>query len=137
MATRTQWHTARINTAGSPSTFGIDKRVKLTDDDHARILSLHRAGTATREIARQFEGICSRRMIQFIIDPAKLARQKEYYKERRKDGRYYSTDKQREAIRKHRAHLREIHPELNEGPKPGDAIRHYNEGRKHTQGGQK
>jgi len=129
MATRKQWSTARINPTGSQALKGLDKRVKLTDDDRARILALHKRGEySQRELARAF-GV-SRKLIQLIISPERLAHHKALYKARRADGRYYNKEKNTLAQRKHRAHLREINPELTTGSKPGDAIREINARRK-------
>lgn len=77
----------------------LDRRVKLTEDDKERIISLHKKNTPIREIARQFENICSRRSIQFVIFPERLATVREQFKERRKDGRYYNREKNTKAIR--------------------------------------
>lgn len=123
MATRKQWTTARI-------THAHDKRIKLTDDDKARILALYAQGVAVREIARQFEGVCSRRAVQFIIFPERLAIVHAQYKDRRKDGRYYAKEKNTKAQQDYRKHLREVNEELNQGQKHGYAIREYNARRK-------
>lgn len=112
MATRTQWNDARINPKGSQALKGVDKRVKLTDDDRAEIRKLSQAphSYSQRELARAF-GV-SRRLITFVLFPERLAHQKALYKERRKDGRYYNKDAWRLTQQKHRAHLREVNPEL-------------------------
>ncbi len=80
----------------------LDRRVKLTDDDKARIAKLYKQGEPVREIARQFEKICSRRSIQLILFPERRARLAEAFKQRRKDGRYYNREKWRERQREHR-----------------------------------
>ena len=72
--TRAWWLSARVGREN-------DKRVKITDEDTERIKQLHKQGEPIREIARQFEGIASRRAIQFIIYPERLARVKARAKE--------------------------------------------------------
>jgi len=144
MATRKQWDTARINPAGSQPLKGLDKRVKLTDDDRAEIRRLSQAphSYSQRELARAF-GV-SRRLVTFVLFPERLAPARALFKERRKDGRYYDKEKHTQAQRNHRAHLREVNPALNEGDKRSDTIRKINTqraksrtGKIHTTGGEK
>jgi hypothetical protein len=61
-----------------------------------------------REIARIMEGRCSRRTIQYILYPERLAVVKAQFKERRKDGRYYNKDKHREAIKNTRHYKQKL-----------------------------
>lgn len=85
-----------------------DKRVKLTDDDRARIKQLHQSGDwSQRALAAEF-GV-SRRLIQFIVYPEKLEAAKQAYAERRKDGRYYDPDAHTKAMRTHRAHKHQLY----------------------------
>jgi transposase-like protein len=110
MATREQWKQARINSA----TPGEDKRVKLTEAQRARIHELYVLGThSQRELAREY-GV-SRKLVQLIISPERLARHKALYRARRKDGRYYIKEKHTQAMRRHRENLRAVNPELNNG----------------------
>lgn len=87
---------------------GFDRRVKLTDGDKEKIKSLYEAGNPIRGIAREFEGVCSRRMIQFILFPDRRKLVAEQYKERRKDGRYYSKEAHREAIKSLRHYKKKL-----------------------------
>ncbi len=88
---------------------GQDKRVKITELDKLEIKALNNRGVPIREIARQFQDVCGRRSIQYIIYPERLDKVKSQYKERRKDGRYYDKDKHRLAMSKHRQHKRNLH----------------------------
>jgi len=88
---------------------GKDKRVKITELDKIEIKALNNRGVPIREIARQFQDVCCRRSIQYIIYPERLDKVKLQYKERRKDGRYYDKDKHRVAMSKHRQHKRNLH----------------------------
>lgn len=81
----------------------LDKRRKLTDPDREDIKRLFFIeGLAIKEIARRYEKKCSRTLIQFVIYPERLKRQRKLHKERRKDGRYYDKDKWREQMKTHR-----------------------------------
>jgi len=41
-----------------------DRRIKLSDQDKADIIARYKNGEGIRPIARAYEGICSRRLIQ-------------------------------------------------------------------------
>jgi len=90
----------------------LDRRVKLDDSDRREIVSLHKSGMAIREIARRFEKMCSRRLIQYTIYPERLELVREQFRERRKDGRYYNKDKQRVAVKNHRRYKQSIKDKL-------------------------
>lgn len=130
MATRKQWKEARINPPqATRGTFGVDKRVKLTESDRERIRVIYaRKEASTRELAGMF-GV-SRKLIQLIISPERLARAKALYKERRKDGRYYKKEKHTKYMQNYRARLREVNPVLSEGDKAGDNLKRINEKRR-------
>ena len=91
---------------------GQDKRVKITELDKLEIKALNKKGVPIREIARQFQSVCCRRSIQFIIYPERLDKVKELHRVRRKDGRYYNKEKHKMYMRKHRQHKKEL---LNNG----------------------
>ena len=83
-----------------------DRRVKLTDDDKARINLLHEQGESQRAIARLIP--CSRKMVKFIIYPALYEHAKALHKERRKDGRYYDRVKNTTAAREHKRYKQTV-----------------------------
>ncbi|MGG4105202.1 hypothetical protein AAXB25_14895 [Paenibacillus lautus] len=84
-----------------------DKRVKLTDEQRENIRAEYALGNiSTRGLERKY-GV-SRRLIQFILSPEKQEKAKKDFAERQKDGRYYSKEKQREYIKKHRRHKKEL-----------------------------
>lgn len=73
----------------------LDRRVKLTDAQRDHIHTLYADGVAIRAIAREFDGVVSRRTIQHVLFPeranpahlraARLAAQRaRYTKERRR-----------------------------------------------------
>lgn len=86
-----------------------DKRRKLSQEDKDRIKHLyHIEKQGVRQIARSFDGICSRRAIQFLLFPERLAQNRERLKERGGWRKYYTTEKRREHMRNYRNHIREI-----------------------------
>lgn len=85
-----------------------DRRRHITDEDRERIKALHRQGESIREIARQLEGIASRRAIQFILYPERLERVKARAKEVKRWKPYNVKEIHTPAMRSHRAHIRKI-----------------------------
>jgi len=85
-----------------------DRRVKLSEEDKKNIVELYNKGLAIREIARTYEHICTRRMIQFVIFPERALVVKEHYKENRLDGRYYKKERHTKAIREHRKYKQNL-----------------------------
>ena len=86
-----------------------DKRRKITDEDKAYIKQLHKQGETVREIARIMEKVCSRRSIQFILYPERLAVVKARQIEVKRWQPYNTKDKRLEVMRKYRKHIREVH----------------------------
>lgn len=84
-----------------------DKRVKLTDEQREEIRNEYALGNLSQRGLAQKYGV-SRRLIQFILSPEKLEKAKNDFAERQKDGRYYSKEKQREYIKKHRDHKKDL-----------------------------
>jgi len=90
----------------------LDRRVKITDEDKEQMRYLHKSNMPIREIARQFEGVCSRRTIQLVIFPERLEVAKKQFAERSKDGRYRpSKEKWAGIMREHRAYKHKLHLE--------------------------
>ena len=95
------WRTARIGTL-------LDKRRKLTDEDKAYIKKLYEVEhLPIREISRIFEGICSRRAIQFVLFPNRDKALKVKVKEEKRWNKYYDKDKHKDYMRAHRQNIRE------------------------------
>ena len=87
-----------------------DRRRKLTPADKLKIKSLFfDAGWGIREIAREYEKKCSRRLIQFMLFPEREKHNANLFKERQKDGRYYNREKHTKAVKG----LREYKKKLN------------------------
>jgi len=75
-----------------------DRRRKLTDKDKEEIRSMK--GLSQRKLAKMF-GV-SRRTIQFILDPEKLAANKERRKERGGWKQYYDKEERAAVMREYR-----------------------------------
>jgi len=80
----------------------LDKRRRLTNKDKENIKTLYSQSCPIRQIARVYENVCSRRLIQFVLFPDRHERAKETFKGNRKDGKYYHKEKHTAAMRKHR-----------------------------------
>lgn len=76
-----------------------DRRRKLTEEDKLDIKA-NVSELSQRELAKLYN--VSRRSIQFILDPAKLERNKQARKERGGSKIYYNKEKQTASIREHR-----------------------------------
>lgn len=87
-----------------------DRRRKLSDSQKEMIKQLEASGQTKYAIAKAF-GV-SRRTIQFICDPLKLAENLAKRKERGGCKQYYDKAKHREYIRRHREHKRQIFESL-------------------------
>ncbi len=83
-----------------------DRRVKITEENKEEIKEMYKQGISIREITRNFN--FSRRSIQLILFPERLEKQKEDYKLRRLDGRYYNKEKHRKAMKKHRDYKKKL-----------------------------
>lgn len=82
-----------------------DKRVKLSEDDKKEIRKIYAQGLMSqRQLATMFN--VSRRSIQFVLDPEKLKRNYEQFKERSKDGRYYDKERHKKYMREHRHQMK-------------------------------
>jgi hypothetical protein len=82
-----------------------DRRVKLTDEQRAAIRA-NPNGLSSRKLAALFE--VSRRTIQFICDPDKLAANKERRGERGGWAQYYDKETNTSAIREHRRYKKGV-----------------------------
>lgn len=78
------------------------RSAKYNEVDRLHVQKMHREGSSIHLISRT-TGI-SRRMVQFILYPARLELAKKLYKQRRKDGRYYVRAKHTQAMRIHRSY---------------------------------
>lgn len=89
----------------------LDRRVKLSLAQREQIRERYlQGGTSQRKLAAEY-GV-SRALIRYCIYPELLARHKEMYKERRKDGRYYDKDKHSKAIRSTRSYKQKLKNKL-------------------------
>jgi hypothetical protein len=81
-----------------------DGRKKLPKSLHPIIKEEYKTIKSQRALAAKY-GV-SRRLITFILDPAKEKRQKESVKREHRWLKYYTKEKQREYMRKYRAKKR-------------------------------
>ena len=89
-----------------------DRRIKLFDEDREEIRKLYATGLfSQRDLANRYN--VSRRTITFVLDPTKRERANELLKQRKKDGRYYSKEKQREYVKKYREHKYDLYKQKN------------------------
>ena len=87
-----------------------DKRIKLTDGQKKIICELYKSGEySQRALAYEFK--VSRRLIQFIVCPDKLERNKELREDRGGSKQYYDKEKQKEYVKKHRRNKKVLHDE--------------------------
>jgi len=86
--------------------FGKDKdrRCKLTEQQRDEIRQLHKEGVSSHALARRFD--VSRRLVQFIVDPAKAAANTA--RRRENADRYYSKEKHRAYTKRHRQWKRKL-----------------------------
>lgn len=87
----------------------LDRRRKLTDKEKKHIKDLYFFEyKSIREIAREYDKKCSRRLIQFILFPERDKKLKEIIKETKGHLKYYDRKKQSEAIKNLRAYKRKV-----------------------------
>lgn len=94
----------KIKIAGT----SYDRRVKLTDGEREEIKYLYKTSVhSQRKLASMFN--VSRSLIAMVLNPERLQRARELFKERRKDGRYNVSRKERaRIIREHRRYKRQL-----------------------------
>jgi hypothetical protein len=86
----------------------FDRRVKLTDEDKVLIKKIsEEENLSQRALARQFN--VSRRLIQYILDPEKLAENIKQRKERGGSKQYYDKDRHREYMKDHRRYKQDLY----------------------------
>lgn len=79
----------------------FDLRIKLNKEDREEIVKLYKTKDfSLSELWRAFN--VSRTLIKCIVDPERCEKRKLYYKETRKDWRYYDREKHKIAMRKYR-----------------------------------
>lgn len=88
-----------------PKEKGIDRRFKLTEQEKDEIRENVEWLTNTKLWLKYW--VC-RRTIQYIKDPELYKKLREDFKVRRKDGRYYSKEKNRIAMKDTRAYRHKI-----------------------------
>lgn len=85
----------------------LDKRIKLTDEDRKMIpIEYAKGDTSYNKLATKY-GV-SKKLIQMVVNPEIKERNKQQFKERQSDGRYYDKDKHRAYTQKHREYKREL-----------------------------
>ena len=82
-----------------------DRRRKLSDADREEVIRMGALGMHVLEIASHF-GV-SRRLIEFILDPSKLERNKELFRRRREAEGWY-LERNAQYMRNHRAYKKSL-----------------------------
>lgn len=86
----------------------LDKRVKLTVADKEQIVQEYETGSISiNALARKYK--VSKRLIQFTLFPERKELAKQRLAEKQKEGAYYSKDKHKEYMKKHREHKKDLH----------------------------
>ncbi len=86
-----------------------DGRRKLTAEDRENIIKMFKdEKMGVREIARVYEGKCSRRLIQFVLFPDRLKTLQERNKKDKHWMKYYDKEKHKMYMRKHREKLKRL-----------------------------
>lgn len=88
-----------------------DRRIKLTEDQREEIRHKYSTGLySQRQLAAEYK--VSRRLITFVIDPAKQERAAELFKQRKAEGRYNVSKEERAEIqREHRRYKQKLYIE--------------------------
>jgi hypothetical protein len=72
----------------TPMPRNLDRRVVLTEGLKDRIKEMHAGGMGLCAIARELEGVCSKRAVHYIIKPDTYPKMLAKAKELHADGRY-------------------------------------------------
>lgn len=84
----------------------FDRRIKLTDEDKANIVSFHSRGMSQRALARYYN--VSRRFISFILFPERLLINKQQRLESGGSKQYYDKEKQKLYSQKTREYRKQL-----------------------------
>lgn len=74
----------------------LKKTTRYTDDDRERVRALHKGGMSIHSIAKEIG--MSKRMVQFVLYPERMALAKANFKKRQSDGRYRLPTAQQSAL---------------------------------------
>lgn len=77
----------------------LDRRVKLTEEDKENITTRYNNGEGIRAIARAYESLCSRRMIQFVLFPERLQKMTTKHIQEKSHLKYYDREKNTVSVR--------------------------------------
>ena len=93
----------------------LDRRRKLTDEDKYNIRRLYEFDhLKVREIARMYEKVCSRRLIQFVLFPERLKTLQDRNRKNQHWKKYYNREQLTKAVRNLRRYKTKLY---NEDPK--------------------
>ena len=84
----------------------LDRRVRLLDCQKEQMLRLHESGVSTHSLAKIFH--CSRRTVQFTLDPEKQKANVKLRKAKGGSAQYYDTHTHTQAISRLRAYKKEL-----------------------------
>ncbi len=88
-----------------------DRRRKLTDKNKEEIRDMHKRGFGVREIARAFDGTCSRRLIQFVLFPERLKQLQQRNREQEHWKKYHNRQQLTTATRNWRRYKKRLYKE--------------------------
>ena len=87
----------------------LDRRVRLTKEDKEDIRARYKQGEIIRGIARAYKGICSRRLIQFIIFPERLKAVQDRNREQQHWKKYYNRKQLTQAVANLRRYKQDLY----------------------------
>lgn len=99
-----------------PRRKGIDKRIRLSEADKAKIIEAHKAGASINGLAREYK--VNKRLVQFILYPERHLKNLQDRKARGGSVIYYEKDKHKVYMQEHRAHKRALNLNGIIGEKP-------------------
>ena len=86
----------------------LDRRRKLSDEDKNIIRTRYSNGEKIRVIARDYEKICSRRLIQFVLFPERLDMMAKKQAKEKHWKTYYNKERNTIAVREWRRYKAKI-----------------------------
>lgn len=87
-------------------TKSLDRRIHLTDEQRADIRARYKRGEAIRAIARDYAGICSRSLIQLLVNPDRAKQVQERGRQHWRE--YHDAERHTKAIRELRRYKKQL-----------------------------
>lgn len=106
----------RLDYLRIPREKGIDKRIKLSEADKAKIIEAHKSGASINGLAREYK--VNKRLIQFLLFPERHKKNLQDRQERGGTMKYYEKEKHKANMREHRDYKLELKTKGIIGEKP-------------------